>query len=73
MLTLGFRHLSVILHEVGWVKGISVKGVIIIFIIYLTTPGLSYSMQDFFFFVVACVIVFWLWHVGASSLTKDQT
>ena len=54
MLTLGFRHLSVILHEVGWVKGISVKGVIIIFIIYLTTPGLSYSMQDFFSL---------LWHV----------
>ena len=48
MLTLGFMHLSVILREVGWVKGISVKGVIIIFIIDLTTPGLSYIMQDFF-------------------------
>ena len=35
MLTLGFMQPSVILREVGWVKGISVKGVIIIFYLFI--------------------------------------
>ena len=46
------------------------------FVIYLASPGLSCGMQDLLsslLLMESSVANSWLWHVGSSSLPREQT